>query len=49
MRIIGRAVKLPINVKTNAGKASALNSIFWPGRIESNVSSFGAPRKIEGM
>jgi len=39
----------PYNVNTIASWALPFFSISWPGRIERNVSSSGAPRKTEGM
>ena len=42
------AAKLPMSVRNTASYALPWFSISCPGRMESAVSSSGAPRKIEG-
>ena len=47
--MIGIATREPYKVSTTASCPLPSASNWCPGRIERNVSSSGAPRKIEGM
>ena len=49
IRIIGIAIREPYKVRTTASWPRPSLSNWCPGRIESIVSSSGAPRKIAGM
>jgi len=49
IRIRGIARREPFRVRRNASCPLPSNRSLCPGRMDRKLSSFGAPRKIEGM